>query len=98
MSFQVKNNRNAAKRIYNLSSLNNPIILQILNSHKGKFSDDLKQMNLDGSNKADNKNSLLSITGKQVVGQNAFNRSTYKEKSRNNTEMVKKVKEIRMIL
>ena len=37
MSFQAKNNRNAAKRIYNLNSLNNPAILDILKSHDTKL-------------------------------------------------------------
>ena len=37
MSFQGKNNRNAAKRIYNLNSLNNPIILDILKSQDTKL-------------------------------------------------------------
>ncbi len=37
MSFQAKNNRNAAKRIYNLNSLNNPVILDILRSQDTKL-------------------------------------------------------------
>ena len=37
MSFQGKNNRNAAKRIYNLNSLNNPIILDILKTQDTKL-------------------------------------------------------------
>ncbi len=36
MSFQAKNNRNAAKRIYNLNSLNNPLILDILKTQDPK--------------------------------------------------------------
>jgi len=37
MTFQNKNNRNAAKRIYNLNSLNNPIILDLLKSQDTKL-------------------------------------------------------------
>lgn len=37
MSFQGKNNGNAAKRIYNLNSLNNPVILDILKTQDNKI-------------------------------------------------------------
>lgn len=37
MSFQSKNNGNAAKRIYNLNSLSNPVILDIIKNQDNKI-------------------------------------------------------------
>ncbi len=37
MSFQGKNNRNGAKRIYNINSLNNPMILDLVKSQDTRF-------------------------------------------------------------
>jgi len=66
MSFQTKNNRNAAKRIYNLNSLNNPIILDILKTQDNRLGiNSVTNYNPLAKNELnEDKNSLLSITGK----------------------------------
>jgi len=45
MSLQGKNNGNAAKRIYNLNSLNNPILLDLFKSQDTKLSVQNNTMN-----------------------------------------------------
>ena len=66
MSFQAKNNRNAAKRIYNLNTLSNPIILDILRSQDPKITGNTtaNYQAIIKNEVSEDKNSLLSITGK----------------------------------
>lgn len=99
MSLQGKSNRNAAKRIYNPNSLNNPFILDLLRSQDNKlnFHSNPFYNNNTKNQPTDDKNSLLSITGKEVIAPNFYPKISNKRNTRNATELLRNVKEIKLV-
>lgn len=93
MSFQTKNNAHVAKRIYNINSLNNPLILDILKIRdvKNQLQTGLGTQSNTKTEQTDDKNTLLSITGKEVLRPNIFHRSSNKLNTKNNTQLLKKI-------
>ena len=87
MSLQGKTNRNAAKRIYNINSINNPLIADLMKSQDAKLNiiNNPLYYNNNKNENSDDKNSLLSITGKEVINPHLYQRSNNKRSFKNCT-------------
>ncbi len=92
MSLQGKNNKNAAKRIYHLNTLNNPVILDLFKNQDTKLNINNNILYHTNTKEHDEKNSLLSITGKEVICPNIYLKNNNKRTTRNDTELVKNIK------
>lgn len=102
-----KFNRNAAKRIYNINSLNHPVIMDLFTQQELK---NIPHSNLytstNSANKpepntnhlVDDKNSPLTITAKSLISQNILARSNNRNNTKLSHEMDKNIKEIKLIL